>query len=190
MTLAELQPLLNLVVPFGLGVGITLLCKRYLPSYFSQKGKNLATREDIALITHEVERVRHDYRALLEELKARHQLRTAALDRRLQAHQEAFTYWLALARSHESREGAIRACESWWGANCVYLDPKVRAAFADAYLNAHLRAELLNMDGDPKEVTKAWDKVMAFPNVLFESIQLRSLTAAESQALKHFGESK
>ena len=68
---------MDLVGAFGLGavatavVGLFLL-KHYLPAYLSEKGKNLATKEDIAEITREVERVRHEYNAILEELKARH----------------------------------------------------------------------------------------------------------------------
>ena len=37
---------------------IMLLGRHYIPAYLGEKGKNLATHEDIAEITHEVERVR------------------------------------------------------------------------------------------------------------------------------------
>ena len=47
-----------------------LLARRYLPSYMKQKGKNLATKEDISAITRQMESVKHDYAAALEELKA------------------------------------------------------------------------------------------------------------------------
>ena len=122
---------MNLVGSFSLGalfaVGVFLLViKYYFPTYFAEKGKNLATKEDIASITREVESVRHEYSALLEELRARHQLRTASLDRRLQAHQEAFTQWRALVTGIIESKNAIIACQSWWEKNCLYLEPKVR----------------------------------------------------------------
>ena len=75
---------------------------KYLPSYLSEKGKNLATKEDIAEITREVERVKSESRerleGILEHLRYRNQLRLAALDRRLQAHQEAYALLGKLTR--------------------------------------------------------------------------------------------
>ena len=70
-----------------------------------------------------------------------HQLRLAALDRRLQAHQEAFALWRGLlADMHDpARIGdAVRKCEDWWNNNCLYLSPDARQAFVQAYLTAHL----------------------------------------------------
>jgi hypothetical protein len=166
---------------------VLLVLKHYFPAYLSEKGKNLATKEDIAAITREVERVRHEYSALLEELKARHQLRTASLDRRLQAHQEAFTQWRALIAGPSESGDAVIACQSWWEKNCLYLEPNVRQAFVEAYTNAHLRAEFVRARAEAKYITDAWDKVMAFPNILFESIQLPPLTPTESKALNPEG---
>lgn len=45
------------------------LIKSYFPSYFSEKGKNLATKEDVGRITDEVERVRLLYAVDLERTK-------------------------------------------------------------------------------------------------------------------------
>jgi hypothetical protein len=179
---------MDLVGAFGLGavaaavVGLLLL-KHYLPAYLTEKGKNLATKDDIAGITREVERVRHEYNAILEELKARHQLRTASLDRRLQAHQEAFTQWRALIAGPSESGEAVIACQAWWEKNCLYLEPNVRQAFVEAYTNAHLRAEFVRAHAESKYITGAWDKVMAFPNVLFDAIQLPPLTATETKAI-------
>jgi hypothetical protein len=179
---------MDLVGAFGLGavavavVGLWLL-KHYLPAYLTEKGKNLATKEDVAGITREVERVRHEYNAILEELKARHQLRTASLDRRLQAHQEAFTQWRALIAGPSESGEAVIACQAWWEKNCLYLEPHVRQAFVEAYTNAHLRAEFVRARAESKYITEAWDKVVAFPNVLFDAIQLPPLTATETEAV-------
>jgi hypothetical protein len=54
--------------------GVTLLvisyiAKWYLPSYFQEKGKNLAKKEDIAEITTKIEQVKHDYSSKLESIK-------------------------------------------------------------------------------------------------------------------------
>ena len=164
---------------------IQLLMLRYLPAYVSEKGRNLATKEDIAAITRQVEAVRHEYSALLEELRARHQLRTASLDLRLRAHQEAFTQWRELlgASSPEAAGKAVVACQSWWEKNCLYLEPKVRQAFVEAYSNAHMRAEFLRASADSKYIMDAWAKIIAFPNILFEAVQLPPLTETESKVL-------
>ena len=47
-----------------------LLLRSYLPAYFQEKGKNLATKEDIEVITDKVERVRSQYVSDLERLRA------------------------------------------------------------------------------------------------------------------------
>jgi len=46
-----------------------LLLKRYLPTYFQEKGKNLATKEDIRDITDKVESVKTEYARQLELFK-------------------------------------------------------------------------------------------------------------------------
>jgi hypothetical protein len=46
-----------------------LLLKNYLPTYFQEKGKNLATKEDIKDITDKVEAVKAEYARQLEQFK-------------------------------------------------------------------------------------------------------------------------
>jgi hypothetical protein len=58
--------LLILVVGFLAG----LFIRQLLPSYFTEKGKNIATKEDIEEITDKVERVKSQYAAELEKLRA------------------------------------------------------------------------------------------------------------------------
>ncbi len=195
MSLEELRGLVTLFAGFGLGaivaaVVTALLLKHYLPAYLNEKGKNLATREDIAAITREVERVRNEYGALLEEVKARHQLRLAAIDRRLQAYQEAFTLWRSLITGPEQSGKAVIECQTWWEKNCLYLEPGVRQAFVVAYSNAHLRAEFVRAHADSKLITEAWDKVKAFPDILFAAIQLPGLSELETKALQESAEGK
>ena len=55
---------LNVAVLIGVGV-----LMRMLNAYGVEKGKNLATKEDIAAITHEIEGVRSQYSADLERLR-------------------------------------------------------------------------------------------------------------------------
>jgi len=149
----------------------------------TEKGRNLATKEDIAAITREVEQVRHEYTTLVEELKARHQLRLAALDRRLQAHQEAFTNWRKLTSGSKNSGEAVLECQTWWEANCLYLEPKVREAFLVAFNSELSRSQYVQARSDSKYISEAWEKVMAFPKVLFDAVQLPTLTDTETRSL-------
>lgn len=49
------------IAPIILGIVGNLFIKNYLPSYFDKKAENLATKEDIGVITGEVEEVKHIY---------------------------------------------------------------------------------------------------------------------------------
>src|SRR5271165_6176359 len=155
-------------------LAIWLLFKRFFASYLDEKGKNLATKEDIASITHKVESVRFDYSALLEQMKARHQLRLAALDRRLAVHQEAFTHWRELYTAEApNMDEVANKCRTWWNHNCLYLEPKVREAFLDAISQEYRHRAL--MSSSPSDRTTLLSdhlgKMFAFPNLLFEEIQ-------------------
>ena len=50
-------------------IACVLFIRRYLPAYFSEKGKNLATKEDIIEITDKIESVKTDYARQLEIFK-------------------------------------------------------------------------------------------------------------------------
>lgn len=173
---------------FGLGmasaclVGLALL-KFFIPGYLMEKGKNLATKEDVAAITRQVQSVRHEYEVLLEELKGQNQVRAASLDRRLQAHQDAFSHWRSLVVGAKDRQAAIAECDSWWEKNCLYLEPAVSKAFFEAYRNARLHDEFLQIRAEAKLITETHDKMLAFPDVLFECVKLHPLTASEREEI-------
>lgn len=189
MAPSEFHELVMVCSGFGFGAIVAgviamFLLRHYIPSYLAEKGKNLATKEDIEAITRKVEGVRHEYSTLVEELKARHQLRMAALDKRLQAHQEAFTYWRKLTTGSEDSGSAVLACQSWWEANCLYLEPSVRQAFLVAFTNEQMRSQFVRAGASSEYITNAWEKVMAFPPILFEAIHLPALSEVEAKSLK------
>lgn len=190
MSIEDIRELLRYVGAFGLGgvvflVIAWLFLKSYLSTYLSKKGENLATREDIAAITHEIEGVKTQYALLVEEGKAKHQLRMAALDRRLQAHQEAFSLWRELlGATHTEEVGkVVLKCQEWWENNCLYLEPKVRDAFVNAYSAAHSHNACVQGRVDENIVSENWSRITKFPNILFEAVQLPPLTEVERQAL-------
>lgn len=195
MTPEELVALNGMLVGFGAGAAIAgsvayLLVKHFLSSYLSEKGKNLATREDIEEITRKVEGVRTQYLSLVEELKARHQLRLAAVDRRLQAHQDAFALWRKLmAATHTDDVGkVVFECQSWWEQNCVYLEPAVREGFVTAYRAANDHNSLVKGRTEATLIQSNWTRITHFPNVLFQAIQLPALSELEAKAIGVSGE--
>ena len=190
MNPAELAPFQALLMGTGtgslVGAGVAyLLVKYFLPSYFLEKGKNLATREDIAEITRKVEGVRTEYASLVEELKARHQLRLAAVDRRLQTHQEAFELWRKIMKAvHTEEMGPVTIeCQHWWEQNCVYLEPPVREAFVTAYIGASHHNSLVKGQVEAHLVQSNWNSITCFPDVLFKAIQLPALSELEAKSL-------
>ncbi|MFV8411843.1 hypothetical protein [Vibrio owensii] len=52
-----------------LAIGCLFLFRKYLFSYSSEKGKNLATKEDVSEITEKIENIRFDYADQLERSK-------------------------------------------------------------------------------------------------------------------------
>lgn len=65
-----------------------LLMKNYLPSYITEKAKNLATKEDIELITDKVEGVKSQYIADIEKLKTTLSEGSKLLERRRKIYED------------------------------------------------------------------------------------------------------
>ena len=125
---------------------VILLWRSFFPAYAAEKGKNLATKEDIAAITDEIERIRslyanelkqleHRHDLLLEDLRSKQQLRMAAVEKRLEAHQHAYMLWRKLRTNLHSDNinSIVMECQEWWQCNCLYLAPAAREAFRLAY---------------------------------------------------------
>lgn len=180
----------------ALAAGVALLLWRsFFPSYLNEKGKNLATKEDIAAITKQVEDVKelystrlkeleHQNALVLEQLRAQQQLRLAAVERRLAAHQEAFTLWRRLigAAHSEGVHTLILECQDWWEKNCLYLGAEARDSFNRAYFAASSHRELTRARADAEEVKANWTLLMKAGNDLVAGVQLPSLGNRESES--------
>ena len=190
--------ILGIAQLIALSVGALFLWK-YLPSYLSQKGKNLATQEDIGKITREVEQVKSEYterlEGIAEHLRYRNQLRLAALDRRLQAHQEAYALWQNLMDNVRDREkvgDAVVKCQEWWRENSLYLDAEARRAFITAFKSAptycQIWTELREADAGESErredvLNESWESVSSAGKVIVEAVELPSLAGEEPKAV-------
>jgi hypothetical protein len=196
MTVADLLAIKDLIGTLGLGaiIGIGIgfvILKDYVPSYLGEKGKNLATREDIAKITREVESVKNEYRLLVEELKQRHQLRMAAVDRRLDAHQQAFALWRELVANTytDDLDKVVQKCQTWWEQNCLFLEPAPRQAFISAY-GAALSHKVLTRAGSGRSPTElqaindSWERISTAGEIILTAVALPGLTETERDELQ------
>jgi ABC-type lipoprotein release transport system permease subunit len=70
------------------------------------------------------------------KIQRKDQFRLAALDKRLEKHQEAYTLWRELISViYDEKEllTIIFKCQDWWFKNCLYLQPEARRAFWDSF---------------------------------------------------------
>ena len=176
----------------GMGIGVVvgglvayMLMRYYMTSYLGEKGKNLATKEDIQAITKLVEEAKEPFVTAVENLKGRHQLRMAAIDKRLQAHQDAFTLWRQILDAVYTEEigSTVQKCQAWWEQNCVYLEPQVRDGFLDAYSAAASHAQLLQGRENVQLVKDNWSRITRFPDILFDAVELPRFNEREQKAL-------
>jgi hypothetical protein len=179
------------------GAIVFLFLKSFIPSYLSEKAKNLATKEDVDVITEKIEKVKgqyaenlqnliHQNNLLLEELKGRQQLRLAAVDKRLQAHQEAFSLWRKLVSSVHSDTAwkVVLECQEWWNSNCIYLGQEARAAFNIAYSCASQHQDFLKDRSNPQLVKDNWKDIVGAGEAIVRSSELPSLGEKEANIIQ------
>jgi hypothetical protein len=156
------------------GAVIHLFLKTFASSYLAEKGKNLATKEDIQQITRAMEEVK-------SELQARHTLRFAALDKRLQTHQEAYAHISGLIKFLHKPDGEelrqrLTHCQEWFDSNGLYLEPLARNAFWSAWGAGQMYYSLDRATNyNPKQLKQNWDLIMTALSVIQESVGLPPL---------------
>ena len=179
-----------------LTIGVcALLWRSYAPAYVAEKGKNLATREDIAEITRRIEEVKatyviqtkaleHQNALLLERIKGTQALRMAAAEKRLAAHQDAFSLWRKLFFSVHSDKvhKVVLECQSWWEQNCLYLSAEARDAFNRAYGAAGNHRELSQDRNNSAELKSNFEVIRSAGDSIVAGAALPSLGMRESES--------
>lgn len=124
--------------------------------------------------------------SILLARESRHrQLATAALDKRLAAHQAAYTLWrkIVSAVHHKEEIGAVvMEADEWWANNCLYLDAASRRAFRACLMFAINHKGLLQgprSHETTRLVEKSWGVIMKPRDTLVEGVALPSLGKAE-----------
>ena len=111
-----------------------------------------------------------------------HQLRMAALEKRLTTHQEAYTLWNELFWNIHNRDEvntiAVK-CQDWWYKNCLYLDPKTRKAFKKIIYTASVFS---SMDAGTKK--KEYNEILKVGYLIVEGVKLPSIGEFESKKIQ------
>lgn len=106
---------LEIIALVGIGA-LGLLLYRYLPAYASEKGKNLATKEDIAEITKQIEGVKSAYAHELEGVRA-------AIGSRLGIHQFRYQREFEILMSLSEKVVELRDATMMLRPESEYVDP-------------------------------------------------------------------
>lgn len=96
--------------------------------------------------------------------------RLAALDKRLEKHQEAFALWRRLVSSlqSETRRGeSVAECQAWWEQNCLYLTEEVRKGFYHAFISSELA-----VCDNPEVRTKVRTDILGLGKIIEKAVGL------------------
>jgi hypothetical protein len=109
----------------------------FIGTYFIAYAKKRA-EDDAALI--QLREITQTVEEIKSQLQDQHTLRFAALEKRLQAHQEAFTQLINLASAfYSEREhirDALKESRVWYAQHALYLEDEAKSAFNSAFTAA------------------------------------------------------
>ena len=165
------------ILPF-----FVVLIGSFLGSYIRRKGENLATKEDISEITKIIESIKTNNAFKIEDYSHHNRLRMAALDKRLDIYQQAFTLWLNLRRSVYNREKNIKMvmkCQEWWETNCLYLDDDSRKAFLSSIHAVALHPDLTGGQATQEELKENWKYIKECGEILTRGAGLPTFSENE-----------
>lgn len=160
----------------------------YVGTYLREKAKGLATKEDIGEITRRVEEAKkqyaHDLAEITEALKARTGMRMLAGERRLEAHQQAYTLWNKMLNTIHTSDVPDVLIEGarWWEQNALYLEAEPREAFRVALRAFGHHADLLTTlgrNGAVEAVEANMEKIRILGDVIARACELPRLVEGE-----------
>jgi hypothetical protein len=109
------------------------------------------------------------------------QLAVASLEKRLEAHQTAYSIWRNLISSVHDEEKLSEISMTaldWWEKHCLYLDPESREAFRASIFSAGIHKDLLREPRSKeslKSIKENWATIMKPGKTLVEGVYLPSL---------------
>jgi hypothetical protein len=114
----------------------------------------------------------------------RHQLRMAAIEKRLAAHQKAYSLWRELKHNaHDSKTigDVVLRCQDWWEKNCLYLEPEAREAFFKAYIAAHSHHQYVELRDNPDLVKNNWKTIIDAGTIIEKCVDLPPIAGEDKR---------
>ncbi|WP_310049369.1 hypothetical protein [Luteibacter sp. 3190] len=168
------------VISFLCGLGLSML-----RTYTGEKAKNLATKEDLEELTEIVENIKdgnaRGLTKLTEELRAHYSMRSAALEKRLEVHQDAYRLSMRMLQTVFAAEAdhldVGNEIRDWWMRNSLYLDKDPRAAFDKAWMAFVRHPTIMRAEVrvPAEDVIKNFDEIRALPRVLEDAMALPAI---------------
>jgi hypothetical protein len=121
------------------------------------------------------------------KLERTHQLRMAAAERRLDAHQQAFALWRKLisnVHNEDEIHKVVAECQDWWNRNCLYLSPDARGKFNLAYVCAASHKEYLKDRSNLTLCEKNWSDIVSAGVALVKGVELPTLGESEAEIIE------
>ena len=112
--------------------------------------------------------------------------RMAALEKRLESHQEAYSLWHELDLNLNDRDKGPKTaikCQQWWMDHCLYLDPRSRDHFIRCAREAFLHSELKGSE-DPADTNARCDRIYHVFKLLAEGVNLPSIGEHEGSKME------
>ena len=123
----------------------------------------------------------------------RHKLKYAAVDRRLEKHQEAYTYALSMPAiaNRDQREGpeaeklnaTLTEIHDWWKSNCLYLGKDIAEKFRMAKWSAEENPQA-RIDGDIEAHVRNFKRFDDLMRAIEKECDLPSLQQEEKEEMK------
>lgn len=122
-------------------------------------------------------------------LNRKDMLRIALIEKRLQAHQEAFSWWykliLVIHSTSSERIPIINAARKFWFEKCLYLEKNTRNEFdtvlklIDGYSDKLQKAKI-TLDQKAKEEMRQdylgdWDRIFKLPELIQREVRLQPI---------------
>lgn len=144
----------------------------------NERFNDLRTQQNA--IANDAASIKNKFDALLEAQKFQNQLRTAALERRLDAHQKAFVLWRKLMAKVHSADcsSAVMECQTFWEENCVFLGPETNEAFFQSFMAATVHHSMLQDRVPAKDITANWQVISKAAAVILREVSLPPLTVS------------
>lgn len=174
----------------ALGAWISRRLGKVADSYLSEKAKNLATKKDIGNLTRIVEDVKIEYSTLIETIRSRNSLKMAALDKRLEVHQEAVKLCIETTRKLANEQETLEHLHKlgqFYINNCIYLNKVASKAFWDSYSAAglyHVMLDSSKQTQHPDEIQKVKqlrDQIYKAPNIIIAEFELPPMSDKDVQ---------